>query len=587
MYFVGIDFGHGETIASRVPGYNGTPVSQISIRQANNNEGKKILSAICRKKGQWSLVYGEQDFKLEDVREGFKDRISKMTEKDKESMREFAKLIFKAILENDTDLKYDPTSEEKNFELGIACPSDWIREDLNAQQEYLDFFRNECGLPVDHCIKESDAAFFSKYNRYEGSDNVFVIDIGSSTIDFTTYANSRCIADCCWGKNLGAHRIEDALIPRILKAEDNAINLQKLKEFRNYMKFEGDVNAPLSLHVRLQKELYFSNKQETYSLDLAFKQLTPSWPGKSWDHCIGFEATKDKFEEIISNYTSQIGETLRNAKTKLSQNGITPNRVLLSGGASRMPFIKEYAHKIFGVDIDVDQQPECVVSNGIALYVQKFDEAFNKLLNNLKNVNFESIYKKADSDATADAIKELVPSVVSRIKNYSNCTGDRMRTMFCDFIKGLDENNITFKNLVLSKLKSTLNSEASKAIAEAYKSVFKLDIDARDINIDIQANILSFSPENFQPGGAWYNCFTVWIDSSSGRYDFTWDKSRDYEERCKIANGVMSSLTSHVSSNFISYGNIDTIVENIVRQVVYHTIEIFKKKQLFEMTFKQ
>ncbi len=120
MYFVGIDFGHGETTVSRVPGYNGEKVSQIAIRQANNNEGKKIVSAVCRKNGQWSLVYGEQDYKLEDIREGFKGRISKMTPSDKEAMMEFAKLIFKTILEHDTDLEYNPESDEKNFEDGLT-----------------------------------------------------------------------------------------------------------------------------------------------------------------------------------------------------------------------------------------------------------------------------------------------------------------------------------------------------------------------------------------------------------------------------------------------------------------------------------
>ena len=588
MYYVGIDFGHGETTVSRVPGYNGERVSQIAIRQANNNEGKKIVTAVCRKTNKWSLVYGEQDYKSEDLREGFKGRISQMDDKDKESMREFAKLIFSAILEHDTDLEYDITSEDKNFELGIACPSDWVREEPDAQQEYLNFFKNECGLPVDHCIKESDAAFFTKFDKYEPDDNVFVIDLGSSTIDFTTYARSKCIADCCWGANLGAHRIEDALMPHILNASNNADNLRKLNHFRKSKGFTGDVNAAISLFVRKQKELYFTNNQEEYSLDISYAKLTPAWSGPKWDVCIGFDATKAEFNTIISNYMLSIKEVLTNAKIKLNQNGIIPNRVLLSGGASRMYFIKEYAEQIFNVKVDVDQQPECVVSNGIALYAQRFDQAFDELINSLREIDFESIYKKADTDATSDAIIELLPATVSKVKDYRGCTGNQMRTMFCDFIKGLNENNYKFKNLVLSKLKQTLNGNIREAISKAYKKVFKLNVDTTDVSIDVQANILSFSPEDFQPGGGWYNLFTVLIDSSSGRFDFTWDKPRDNPERCKIANGVESSLKSYVSSNsFISYGNIDAIVEKIVNQVLSHSVAIFKKKQIFEMTFMQ
>ena len=224
MYFVGIDFGHGETTVSRVPGYNGAPVSQIAIKPSNNNEGKKIVSAVCRRNNKWSLVYGTEDYKLEDIREGFKGRISQMSERDKESMREFAKLIFATILKNDTDLEYH-SPDDKNFELGIACPSDWVRVDSNSQQEYLNFFRYECGLPVDHCIKESDAAFFTKFSGYASNDKVFVIDLGSSTIDFTTYSDSKCISSCCWGANLGAHRIEDALKPHIYRFDKNKENV--------------------------------------------------------------------------------------------------------------------------------------------------------------------------------------------------------------------------------------------------------------------------------------------------------------------------------------------------------------------------
>lgn len=586
MYYIGIDFGHGETTVSRVPGYNGAPVSQIAIKTSNNNEGKKIVSAVCKKNGQWSLVYGEQDYRMDNLREGFKRMVRQMSDIDKESMREFAKLIFATILKNDTDLEYN-SFDDKNFELGIACPSDWVREDPNAQKEYLNFFRNECGLPVDHCIKESDAAFFTKFSGYAVDDNVFVIDLGSSTIDFTTYSKSKCIADCCWGANLGAHRIEDALMPHIYRYGNNDANISKLKNFRAEKGFGGDINAAISLFVRTQKERFYTECHDDYRLGVRYDDLTPLWSGPKWDVCIGYEASKDEFNRIISSYMLNIKETLSNAKIRLGQNGITPNRVLLSGGASRMPFIREYAEQIFGVKVDVDPQPECVVSNGIALYAQRFDQAFDELLNSLKNIDFESVYKKADTDATADAIKELVPSVVTKVKDYSSCTGNRMRTMFCDFIQGLDENNITFKNLVLSKLKTTLNSEARRAIATAYMKVFHIEVDTQDVDIDVQANILSFSPDNFQPGGGWYNCFTAWIDNASGRFDFTWDKPRDYSERCKIADGVKSSLTSHVSSNFISYGKLDSLVEYIVRQVVYYTVDIFKKKQLFDMTFKQ
>ena len=587
MYYIGIDFGHGETTVSRAPGYNGAPVSQIAIRTANNNEGKKIVSAVCKKNGTWSLVYGPQDYRRDDIREGFKGRISKMTDRDKESMREFAKLIFNTILENDTDLQYESV-DNKNFELGIACPSDWVREDPNAQQEYLDFFRNECGLPVDHCIKESDAAFFTKFNKYDKNDKVFVIDLGSSTIDFTTYAGAKCITSCCWGANLGAHLIEDALMPYILQSGMNTKNIKTLKDFKTARGYFGDVESAISLFVRGEKENYYSSQQDEYSVCLKYDDLTPGWTGQKWDVCLGYSVSKEDFERIVSNYMNSIREVLNNAKAKLGQNGIVPNRVMLSGGASRMPFIKEYAKSIFNVTVDVDQQPECVVSNGIALYAQAFDKAFDALLENMQHIDFDSIYKRADTVATVEAIKKLIPNVVSDIKHTNGCTGNQMRNMFLSFIRGLDANNKTYRDLVQDRLNETLTAKAAEAIANAYKNTFNMNVSTTDIKISVQAQILSFAPQTLQVGGAWYNIFTSMIDDASGRFSFTWDIPRDSDERARIANGVESRLKSHISDpDFITYGNIDPIVQHIIKQVVYYTVTIFREKQLFETTFKQ
>lgn len=586
MYFIGVDFGHGETVVSRVPGYNGAPVSQVALRISNNNEGKKVVSAICRKEGKWSLVLGEQDYRMDDLREGFKGRIRTRSDREKESMREFAKLIFQTVLDHDTDLVYR-SADDRNFELGIACPSDWIREDPDSQQEYLNFFRDECGLPVDYCIKESDAAFFTKYDRYSPEDNVFVIDLGSGTIDFTTYSGSKCIAKCCWGANLGAHIIEDALMSHIYAAGRNRENVARLIQFKREHGFHDKVEAAISLFVRSVKEAFFTENRSTYRLRVEFQELTEKWTGSSWDTCIAYEVDREEFNRIIANYMQSIRETLENARIRLTANGITPNRVLLSGGASRMPFIREYAEQIFGTHVDVDPQPECVVSNGIALYIQKYHQAYDALLKSLSEIDFESIYKKADTEATADAIQELVPEAVSRVKECDGATGDRIRTIFCDFINDLNENNMTFRNLVLSRLRSTLNAHAERAIAGAYKQVFGLDVDVSDVAIDIEAHVLAFSPANFQVGGAWYGHFTNWIDQASGRFSFTWDKPRSYDERCKIAEGVKASLVAHLSSMSITYGNLDSIVEHVVRQVVYYTVDIFRKKQLFEMTFNQ
>ena len=45
-YFIGIDFGHGETTVSRVPGYQGQPVSQMKLRCTTTDSEKKVFSVL-------------------------------------------------------------------------------------------------------------------------------------------------------------------------------------------------------------------------------------------------------------------------------------------------------------------------------------------------------------------------------------------------------------------------------------------------------------------------------------------------------------------------------------------------------------
>ena len=85
-YFVGIDFGHGETTVSRVPGYNGMPVSQIPLTTGTNVADKKVISAICKRGGEWSLVLSGLDYKSDELREGFKGMIHTLSAENKESL---------------------------------------------------------------------------------------------------------------------------------------------------------------------------------------------------------------------------------------------------------------------------------------------------------------------------------------------------------------------------------------------------------------------------------------------------------------------------------------------------------------------
>ena len=369
MYFVGINIGIDKTTVSRSPGYNGAPVSHIPLKLANCNNEKSIETALCKEDGKWSLNYSHQDYLRHNVISNFLGCPWKMTVKESEPMREFANLIFKAILQHDSDLFYNQTSKEKNFVLGITIPSDWVRYSLDAEQQYINFFKYECGLPVDCCMSRSNAIYNSRYNKFNINDSVLIIDIESGTMDFSTYVKSKCVQDCCWGGNVGTNKIVDILITRILQYGNNAQNLHKLKEFRNSTGLHGDVLAELSLFVQERVERYFIEKQVAFYLRIDYIELTSNWSGAPWDVCIEFEASREEFNEIIAEYIASANNTLVNAKIKLNQNGIIPNQVIISGNTTGVMFIRDYVAQVFDVYPNINCLPETDASNGMAIWM--------------------------------------------------------------------------------------------------------------------------------------------------------------------------------------------------------------------------
>ena len=416
MYFVGINIGIDKTTVSRSPGYNGEQVSQIILNpHSHGGLGSKIIdTAICKNNGEWSLVHYVKDFRSDDIRSGFKGPISRLNPNTREALRVFVKLIFHNILIYDTDLRYN-SPDDKNFELGIACPFGWVRESPNAQQEYLYFFRYECGVPVDFCMRETDAKWLDIIlkHHFDIKDNILVIDSGPYTIDFSLCSNFKRVYYLEQGYNIGTRRIVDALIPHILKYENNSENLRKLKEFRNSMGYEGDILTQLSLYVQTQVERYFIEWQDNFSLLLYYNELTPNWPGPKWEICIAFEAFREEFNKIIGCYLSAVKDAIVNTKVRLDQYKIIPNMVYITGDRTGIKYIKKYAEEIFDERVYIDLDPDNSVSNGIALYMYHDSQFLDNFLAELKNrligitvLNID--YKKIDM-AIGHALRRSLP----------------------------------------------------------------------------------------------------------------------------------------------------------------------------------
>lgn len=600
-YFIGIDFGHGETCVSRVPGYDNEEISRILLRRSSFVKDQKVMSAIYQKEGKWNLVFGKEDFKQENLREGFKGPIGRLKKDEPESLaalKEFGKLIFSTILKNDTDLKYDENTGEANFVICIANPSEWRRDknNPNIPEEYRTFFQKECGIkPAILCINESDAAFYTKFSKqnskYSPNDTVFVIDLGSSTIDFTTYNNSKCITDGCWGHNLGAHIIEDKILSEGLS--QNREQLKKAEELRRQKGLYGNINAALSLYARKAKEDFYTNHDSTFELFLRMADLVPSLKGtEAIETAFYISLEKEEFDKVISEYKNQLELALRNAAEQLRNKVmVSPQYVVLSGGASRMDFVEELTRKYFpNATIDLDPTPEWVVSNGAAKYIQAQQSALETLKEDIRSIDYKSIYKDADITATQRATQALLPEVLGKITGSQNMKGTEILQELCLFFFGLNSYNDRYVDLFNDSAKTILKEKISASVKNVVMKVFKVDVDMSDISLNYDFGVMDWREEMFIPQevngqlqiGKGCQIIMNAIDESSGRFDFSWDKIRERSERQKIAAGCKEKLS--VRDPFgvqFDEKSLNDAIDAIRQQTLDIAEKLFHEKELF------
>jgi hypothetical protein len=546
-YFIGIDFGHGETSVSRVPGYNNEPVSRVPLRVTSHDVDKKVISAICRHdNGEWHYVWTEEDFVRPNMIEGFKGIVSKLTPEEKDALAIFAKLIFRTIIENDQDLQYDETTGQANFSICIACPSDWRRQDPSTPDEYRRFFHDECGIiPIEMCINESDAAFYTKYNDYVTDDTIFVIDLGSSTIDFTSYHHAECVEDCCWGHNLGAHLVEDRLLNVGYRNPENIENMRKVASERKKAGL-GSADAALSLAARFAKEDYFTNHRKRFNFRLSMADLYPV--DDYTTYAFNLILTKEEFDEVISDYRNQLQAEFENAAKKLLNYNIIPNIVLLSGGASRMDFVRDCAEKAFpNSNIYKDINPEWVVSDGAAKYAEVYYKALEES-RHLKDEfltwargNLDDELKVTVIDTFNSILKEtLRQSLEEKYLNNSNGSLNSFESIVKDILERITK-TLEFKtkaettfvtlidNVIKTKLENIIFSNYGKKI-----SINENFINPGDTFDDINVKTEYLHDLIGQIADAHCNNIFEGID------DLDWSKERSLNKRQKIINTYLS-----------------------------------------------
>lgn len=431
---IGFDLGHGETAVAKARVESIEPPEMLEI----NN--KKVQITAIGWHPELGYLVGEQALIQAGVTQ------LKISFKEKPNNEPSYRKIISKFLET----YYRLLKESKQIEGGetsqfyVGCPSGWSVSDREEYQKLL----KEAGIGLLSVVPESRAAFMQAkeagkldYDKLKSA--VLIVDIGSSTTDFTLVKSLHEIP-LDFGRNaLGASLIDQAIFARTLANHEQKALLENV--FEEYPHHQ----ARCEIACRKAKEDYFSNEQ-LYSNSQSFargfesineqiffipqvnrlvmeeilNQPLPELEGKSWMQC---------FREALSE-----------AKEKLDQQGIVPKVVLMTGGASRMKFTREICEAFFPepeTQVRPDPEPERCIALGLArvgrwdLRASAFKEELNKLfdskkLNELIERHIPELIELLTKPLSESLIENAVkPSLKDWQKNKIRTLGDLESSM--------------------------------------------------------------------------------------------------------------------------------------------------------------
>lgn len=380
---IGFDLGHGETAVAKA---NVESVEAPEMLEVNS---KKIQITALGWHPDLGYLVGEQALIQAGVTQlkiSFKERPNNDSNY-RNTIRSFLETYYNLLKES----KQIEGGETSQFYVG--CPSGWSASDREEYQKLL----KEAGIPILSVVPESRAAFMQakeagklEYDKLKSA--VLIVDIGSSTTDFTLVKSLYEIPIDFGSNALGASLIDKAIFARTLaKHEQKALLERVFEEYPHHQ-------ARCELACRKAKENYFSNEQ-LYSAPQSFA----SW-FESINEQIYFipQVNKAIAQEVLNKPLPELGnkswiqafrDSVSEAKEELAKQGIVPKVLLMTGGASRMKFTREICEEIFPepeTQVRPDSNPEQCIALGLArvgrwdLRAAAFKEELNKLFDSKK-----------------------------------------------------------------------------------------------------------------------------------------------------------------------------------------------------------
>ena len=441
LEFIGFDLGHGETALGRAysrsmrepeileyQGYKSFVTAVAKTRSTVKIGAEAVNLSGAEKKPKIWVKFKGRDVADPDI---------------KEPTQLFAKALIGAM---ESEKKIQGVSKSQFV---VGCPSGWDQESRDA---YRGLFEN-AGLKYTRIVPESRAALMTALEQgYLSLDaarsSVLIVDIGSSTTDFT-YCQDLEAEDV--GHNiLGSGLLDSEIFDLNLARQPAKAKIEKL--IRRYPHYR----PIMEYWCRQAKEQYFNGREVPVEI---IKRLPI-------DGGVLFEIRIDKKDadkilsrklEALNGFTwpGAFDFALKEAVDMLG--GRAPETVLLTGGASRLPLVLPACEKAFPkAKVILGAEPEFAIARGLA-WLGRFEYLhanFKSAVSGLLQSGGK-VYGKAASASIALGEK-LAPELVDRLTE--DCVIPVFRDWRAGRIDRLDEIDAALEE----RVKSWLVSEPAK-----------------------------------------------------------------------------------------------------------------------------
>ena len=423
QYVIGIDLGHGETSAAYCPiGWDAAKGQLGNVKDIDFGSNTKVIPSAISITTDGKAYIGDAAFLPEVLSKAkanvcFKKKPEDINGEAEQLMMRFMKEVYATIRERNSAL-----FTEGNHLVYIATPSGWD----DAAKDLYGQMAAKAGLPMGGITSESRAAFI-KAQQDPGSGlpqyidkGAIVFDMGSSTLDFT-YLTRDSNKPIDWGEDCGASKVEEIIYAS--KRDDNDEILafeQKYPNLKDALLFEA----------RKAKEKVYFHPDMPCRITVNFETIVEDEE---------FEDTKMKFKYQPGDLNKMLEEKgyiddIRKAMLTFKNEKIAGKPIyvaFLTGGASRMDFIKQLVKECWGLPDDRiyrDQDPSLTISQGVAVLgrgdVRSGGSQNTKNLLEEITKNANDIFTPFAEALTAKVTEEMQNSVVTAFNEFKDCETD-------------------------------------------------------------------------------------------------------------------------------------------------------------------